>query len=81
MHKIKLELEDKILLALNSLGAISISNSKDLNDIKNLLNENLNSEAILNKLFELKEKGYVENINNKFYLTDKGILRLMSKFS
>jgi hypothetical protein len=79
MRREELKIEEKILLYLNSSRAYSSDSSKNKNEIATFLNIDLS--LLESELEKLKNEGYIEYNDNNIYITDKGIIRLMSRFS
>ncbi|MDT7864380.1 MAG: hypothetical protein RQ922_00695 [Thermoproteota archaeon] len=79
MRREELKIEEKILLYLNSSRAYSSNSSKSKFEIANHLNIDLSLLEF--ELKKLKDDGYIEYINDNVYITGKGIIRLMSRFS
>jgi len=75
----ELTTQEKILMFLNSMGAIEPTKGKSIEELSFALNED--QTKIREAIEILLQNGYVGKINGNYYLTEKGIIRLMRSFS
>ncbi len=75
----ELSLEEKILVFLNSLGAHEESKARSAQEIALMINASL--DEINPVLTALVEDGYLKKERENFYLTEKGIIKVMRSFS
>ena len=75
----ELSIHEKILMFLNSMGAIQANKAMSFNDLINAINED--TRIMEKALLELMNEGYIKKENGRFYITEKGIIGLMRSFS
>lgn len=64
---------------MNSLGASTPEKAKSIVELSTILKQSV--DEIRSAFEDLLFNGYVNEINGKFYVTDKGIIKLMRTFS
>jgi predicted transcriptional regulator len=75
----ELSIHEKILMILNSRGAIQSNKAISFDDLIGVIKED--TRIIEKAILELINEGYVNKENDRFYITEKGIIRLMRSFS
>ena len=71
--------EERILLALFMQSAVSEGKAISVSTLAKIINSDVN--LVSNVLKSLVDQGYVTLKNNNVFLTNKGLMRVLSRFS
>ena len=71
--------EERILLALFMQSAVSEGKAISVSTLAKIINSDVN--LVSNVLKSLVDQGYVILKNNNVFLTNKGLMRVLSRFS
>ncbi|HLI46659.1 MAG TPA: hypothetical protein VKU94_05640 [Geobacterales bacterium] len=72
-------IQEKVLMFLNSIGAIEPGKARNPHELAIVINEDVSK--VIETLENLLQNGYVGKAGNNYFLTEKGIIRLMRSFS